>query len=112
MTLTAEPLTAEAFAPFGEVIETGGPFVTINEGACRRFTDLATFDIAEGRAGLSLFQAEIRARPMTARCWNVTRWARNASFRCSPADFWSLSRQTRAGCRERPGPSLPPTTRA
>ncbi|SIO02534.1 ureidoglycolate lyase [Rhodovulum sp. ES.010] len=63
MTLTAEPLTAEAFAPFGEVIETGGPFVTINEGACRRFTDLATFDIAEGRAGLSLFQAEIRAPP-------------------------------------------------
>lgn len=61
--LAARPLTAEAFAPFGEVIETGGAFVTINDGFCRRFTDLASFDIVDGRPGLSLFQAEIRALP-------------------------------------------------
>ncbi|MGC9419326.1 MAG: ureidoglycolate lyase [Rhodovulum sp.] len=61
--LRAQPLTAEAFVPYGEVIETGGPFVTINEGACRRYTDLARFDIVDGRPGLSLFAAEIRALP-------------------------------------------------
>lgn len=61
--LRAQPLTAAAFAAFGEVIATGGAFVTINEGACRRFTDLARLDILDGRPGLSLFQAEIRALP-------------------------------------------------
>ncbi|ARE41536.1 Ureidoglycolate hydrolase [Rhodovulum sp. P5] len=61
--LAAEPITAEAFAPFGEVIETGGDFVTINQGACRRFTDLATLDIVDGRPGISLFDAQIRDLP-------------------------------------------------
>ncbi|GAA0289083.1 ureidoglycolate lyase [Rhodovulum strictum] len=63
MTLRAAPLTADAFAPFGEVIETSGDFRLINEGACRRFTDLARLDIVDGRPGLSLFQAEIRSLP-------------------------------------------------
>ncbi|MCO8145618.1 ureidoglycolate lyase [Rhodovulum tesquicola] len=63
MSLTAAPLTADAFASFGEVIEPGGDFRLINEGACRRFTDLATLDIVDGRPGLSLFQAEIRSLP-------------------------------------------------
>jgi len=62
--LTAEPLTAEAFAPFGEVLEATGAHVLINEGRCRRFTDLAGLDIAEGRAGVSLFAAEPRDWPV------------------------------------------------
>jgi ureidoglycolate hydrolase len=43
-------LTAEAFAPFGDVIDTRGraPLV-INEGTCRRFDDLASIDVAAGR---------------------------------------------------------------
>ena len=41
--LAAVPLTAEAFAPFGDVIETAGhnPRL-INEGTSQRFDDLAS----------------------------------------------------------------------
>jgi ureidoglycolate lyase len=62
-TLVARPLTAAGFAGFGEVIETGGPFRPINDGFCRRFDDLARVDVVDGRAGLSLFDAEIRPLP-------------------------------------------------
>lgn len=61
--LRAEPLSADAFAPFGEVIETGGPCTIINDGHCCRYTDLATFDMIGGRPGLSLFHAQIRTLP-------------------------------------------------
>ncbi len=65
MSLVARPITAEAFAPYGEVIATGGPSVTINEGLCQRFSDLATFDLDGGQVGLSLFQSHLRALPYT-----------------------------------------------
>lgn len=60
-----QPLTAEAFAPFGDVIEVAGaPDKIINQGLCGRFHDRATFDFSDGRAGLSLFKAEPRALPL------------------------------------------------
>lgn len=41
-TLKAWPLTAEAFAPFGQVIEAAGePSFFINNGRCGRYHDLA-----------------------------------------------------------------------
>lgn len=56
-TLTARPLTAEAFAPFGEVIDASGvPDRLINEGRCERFHDRARLDIAD-RAGISVFRS-------------------------------------------------------
>lgn len=59
----AERLTAGAFAPFGEVLETAGePDRLINEGLCGRWHDVARLDV-EGRAGLSLFLAEPRPLP-------------------------------------------------
>ena len=62
--IEAKPLTAEAFAPFGEVLDASGtPDKMINQGLCARFHDLATLDFVEGRAGISLFQAELRALP-------------------------------------------------
>ena len=66
-TLIARPLTAVAFAPFGDVIETAG--VTprlINNGFAERFDDLARIDAGQGggRAGLSLFAAKPRAAPV------------------------------------------------
>lgn len=66
-TITAEPLTAAAFAPYGEVLEVGGaPDRIINQGKCGRFHDRALLDFtpdAGGRAGISLFHAELRAMP-------------------------------------------------
>ncbi len=63
-TIRAEPLTPEAFAPFGEVIRLrAAPDRIINGGLCGRHHDLARLDIREGRAGISLFDAAPRALP-------------------------------------------------
>ena len=65
--LTAEPLTAEAFAPFGNVIEATDDAVKldINQGHAVRYDRLAEIDAAdEGGVGvISLF----RARPLETR---------------------------------------------
>lgn len=61
--IKAIPITEPAFAPFGEVIEVGGEHKLINEGLCKRFTDLASFDVEDGEIGLSLFQSELRSLP-------------------------------------------------
>ena len=63
--ITPVPLTAEAFAPFGELIEADGAHVLINAGQCKRFNDLATFDVPDGELGLSFFASEVRAFPYT-----------------------------------------------
>lgn len=60
------PLTAEAFAPYGDVLDTAGdPDRIINQGLCGRWHDRALVDVSEGRAGISLFRAEPRALPLT-----------------------------------------------
>jgi ureidoglycolate lyase len=62
--IPAELLTAAAFAPFGDVLEAGGtPDRMINAGLCARFHDRARIDIADGRAGLSVFDAVARSLP-------------------------------------------------
>lgn len=63
--IRAEPLTAEAFAPFGEVLEvTGAPDKVINEGWCDRYHDRAALDFGPGgRAGISIFRARPRSLP-------------------------------------------------
>jgi len=59
------PLTAEAFAPFGDVLDTSGaPDRLINAGLCGRYHDRATLDFTDGRAGISLFLAEPRRLPL------------------------------------------------
>ena len=61
-----EPLTAQAFAPFGDVLEVSGdPDKLINQGLCGRYHDRAQLDFADGRAGISLFNAEKRELPLT-----------------------------------------------
>ncbi|MBS0565051.1 MAG: ureidoglycolate lyase [Proteobacteria bacterium] len=63
-TIAAHPLTAAAFAPFGDVLDASGPFRLINEGMCRRHHDRARLDFGPGgRAGISVFKAEARALP-------------------------------------------------
>ena len=63
--ITLQPLTAEAFAPFGDVLDTSGaPDRIINQGLCGRFHDRAALDFADGRAGISLFRAEPRTLPL------------------------------------------------
>ena len=60
-----QPLTATAFAPYGDLLDTeGAPDKLINQGLCGRYHDRARLDFGEGgRAGISLFNAEPRALP-------------------------------------------------
>ena len=63
-TIRAQPLSAAAFAPFGEVLEAEGPpDRIINDGRCARFHDRARLDFADGCAGLSVFRARPCALP-------------------------------------------------
>lgn len=67
MKLVAEPLTAEAFAAFGDVIETeGATHFPINEGTVERFHDLAHIDTGpgDGRPVVSIFIAQPWPRPI------------------------------------------------
>jgi ureidoglycolate lyase len=60
-----QPLTAEAFAPFGDVLDaSGAPDRLINGGLCGRYHDRARLDFSDGRAGISLFLAEPRRLPL------------------------------------------------
>ena len=62
--IRAEPLTARAFRPYGQVIEARGqPDRIINAGMCGRFHDLLDMDIQDGRPGLSIFRAVPRRFP-------------------------------------------------
>lgn len=66
MTLTSEPLTPEAFAPYGTVIRTEGAYsYPINQGTTTRFHALATCDPGpDGRAILSVFRGTRRPDPI------------------------------------------------
>jgi|CXWL01.1.fsa_nt_gi ureidoglycolate lyase len=57
--LHPKPLTAEAFARFGDVIEARGAFRVINDGHAQRFHDLAALDLGAdgGRAAISIFRS-------------------------------------------------------
>jgi ureidoglycolate lyase len=64
--LRAAPLTVQAFAPFGDVIETEGrSWRWINEGTSQRFDDLAQIDVLEGqgRPLMSIFRASAQSVP-------------------------------------------------
>jgi len=66
--MTPEPLTAEAFAPFGRVIEASDDAVRldINQGHAIRYDRLAELDVAEGGGAgvISLFRARPLAEPV------------------------------------------------
>jgi ureidoglycolate lyase len=64
--MTPEPLTAEAFAPFGSVIEAGDSAVKldINQGHALRYDRLAEIDVEGGIGAISLFRARPLAEPV------------------------------------------------
>ena len=68
--MKAVPLTAEAFAPFGEVIQAAGHAPRlINQGTCERYHDLAPVDVLAdgGRPLISIFKATPRPLPFEVR---------------------------------------------
>jgi ureidoglycolate lyase len=68
--LTIEPLTREAFAPFGDVIElAGAKQIPINLGTTIRFHDLAKVDVTDegGRTLVNLFRGQPRELPFEVK---------------------------------------------
>ena len=68
--LVARPLTAEAFAPFGQVIDADpARAIPINYGHTTRFNDLARIDVSAqgGRPAVSLFRSTPPPAPITIR---------------------------------------------
>lgn len=67
--LTAEPLSAEAFAPFGDVVESSGPCDTINQGKGWRYRDLAQIDLTadDGHTAVSIVACAPEAAPVPLR---------------------------------------------
>ncbi len=69
--LPVEPLDAQAFSRFGDVIEVDARarHRTINEGFAERFDELARLDTQrqQGRPVLSVFRARPRAMPLQLR---------------------------------------------
>lgn len=62
--IIAQALTAEAFAPYGDVLEATGESRLINDGWCNRHHDRAKLDFGpEGQAGISIFKARARSLP-------------------------------------------------
>ena len=68
-TLTPVPLSAAAFAPFGDVIEARGAARAINEGHAERYHDLAALDLIadNGRAIISIFRSTPPVYPLILR---------------------------------------------
>jgi ureidoglycolate lyase len=62
-----EPLTRQAFQPYGDVVEPNGTAVRqINRGFAERVDSLAHIDVASenGRVNVSIFTARIRPEPI------------------------------------------------
>lgn len=67
VSLAVQPLTKDAFAPFGDVVTTDGAELRlINQGSTERFHDLAAIDVEDsgGRAIVSLFRGQPFAPPI------------------------------------------------
>ena len=68
LSITPQPLTAQAFAAFGDVIEArSDTVININQGTSQRFHDLARVDVAsgEGRPLVNIFRASPYPEPLT-----------------------------------------------
>jgi len=66
LVLEAIPLTADAFRPYGDVIEAADRFAVINNGTTRHYADLARIDVDSegGRARLSLYHVTPYQSPL------------------------------------------------
>lgn len=71
--LQPEPLTAEAFAPYGEVIEPANAreVRAINYGNTQRFHALAGVEVGEGSALISIFRSSPLPRPIPIKVMEV-----------------------------------------
>ena len=111
-TLRTEPLTREAFAPFGQVIESeGAHHYPINGGNCERYHDLAKVELggAHARPMISLLRSRGFELPYTL---TLVRSAARPSILCRTIRSSSLSPRTKAALPAHRAPFSPSQVRA
>ncbi|KQT69956.1 MULTISPECIES: ureidoglycolate lyase [unclassified Aureimonas] len=103
--LTVEPLTIEAFEPFGDVIEPDNAreIRLINGGTTTRFHDLAPVDVSAegGRPLISIFRGKPFAFPLAISMMERHPLGSQAFMPLSPRPFLIAVAPDEAG---RPGP--------
>jgi ureidoglycolate lyase len=57
--LTPEPLTAEAFAAYGDIVESGDAALEMNAERFERFDDLCRVEAHEGRIAISIARCRV-----------------------------------------------------
>jgi ureidoglycolate lyase len=100
MLLQPTPLSAAAFAPFGDVIEVEGRAARwINQGTCERFDDLAQVDVAAegGRPLISLFRATPRSLPLQLKSLERHPLSSQAFYPLQPQPFLIVVAQDGSG---------------
>lgn len=102
--LKVRPLTREAFAPFGDVIELAGArSFPINDGTCIRYDNLARIDVAEqaGHASLSVFRGQPVRFPVQVS--EVERHPLGSQSFTPMGEFAFLIVVARNGAQDKPG---------
>ena len=92
-TIRIEPLTREAFAPFGDVIETeGAQHYPINGGMCERYHDLARVGISGlgARQLISIFIGQPYALPLQLKMVERHPLGSQAFVPLSPQPFLAI----------------------
>jgi ureidoglycolate lyase len=95
--LNIQPLTREAFAPFGEVIMLdGAKHYPINAGTTERFHALARVDATEqgGVPVISLFRGQPRPLPLPITPWVARPLCRSPSPPTMNTWWWSRQRES------------------
>lgn len=87
--LKPEPLTAEAFAPYGEVLEpaNAAEVRVINYGNTQRFHQLAGVEVGEGQGLISIFRSNPLPRPIPLKVMEVHPLGSQAFMPLSPRPY-------------------------
>ena len=103
-TIRARPLSAREFAEFGDVLEAGtGEPVSINQGACDRYSDLAGLEaVSPGRLGISIFRARTRRLPYEFDLMEKHPLGSQAFIPMEPAPFLVIAAADDGGKPARP----------
>lgn len=89
LSLNILPLTKEAFAPFGDVIEVDGARVmNINQGTTQRFHDLAKVQTLEdGHTLINIFRGQPRPQPIEIKMMEYHPIGSQAFIPLQPAPY-------------------------
>ncbi|KQX40228.1 Ureidoglycolate hydrolase [Devosia sp. Root436] len=99
-TIVIEPLTAAAFAPFGQVIETDGAHhYPINNGMTERYHDLARVELGgvHPRPLISLFRGQPYALPLSLKLVERHPLGSQAFYPLSPNPWLVITAEDESG---------------